>query len=100
MDLEFGPLRPSGSRITGFGLDEGSPGSPGDSFDFMSRVLRRRSGTWVVPAASGRAASPPLSLVQGGAPLLQLAFLQSIRCQVADLQPGELAQEVAERHPE
>lgn len=55
--------------------------------------------TWVVPAASGRAASPPLPLIQRGAPLLQLAVLQRVGRQVAELQAGELAQEVTERHP-
>lgn len=56
--------------------------------------------TWVVPAASSGAAPPPLALVQRGAPFLQLAVLQGVGRQVADLQAGELTQEVAERHPE
>lgn len=56
--------------------------------------------TWVVPAASGRAASPPLSLIQAGVPLLQLVVLQGVSCQVAELQAAELAQEVIEGHPE
>lgn len=78
---------------------------PENWFFWFSSLKKKKScwlfcRTWVVPAASGRAASPPLSLVQGGAPLFQLALLQSVRCQVADLQPGELAQEVTERHPE
>lgn len=55
--------------------------------------------TWIVPAAAGGAAPPPLALVQRGAPLLQLGVLQGVRGQVADLQGGEFAQEVAERHP-
>lgn len=55
--------------------------------------------TWVVPAAAGGAAPPPLALVVRGAPLLQLGVLQGIRGQVADLQGGEFVQEVAERHP-
>lgn len=56
--------------------------------------------TWVVPAASGSAASPPLPLIEGGAPFLQLVVLQGVSCQVAELQAAELAQEVIERHPE
>ena len=55
--------------------------------------------TWEVAAAPGGAAAAPLALVERGAPLLQLAVLQRVRGQVADLQPAELPQEVAERHP-
>lgn len=56
--------------------------------------------TWVVPAASGSAASPPLPLIQAGVPLLQLVVLQGVSCQVAELQAAELTQEVTEGHPE
>lgn len=56
--------------------------------------------TWVVPAASGSAASPPLPLIQAGVPLLQLVVLQGVSRQVAELQAAELTQEVAEGHPE
>lgn len=55
--------------------------------------------TWVVPAASGSAAPPPLSLIERGAPFLHLAVLQGVCRQVAQLQAAELAQEVTERHP-
>lgn len=56
--------------------------------------------TWVVPAASSSAASPPLSLIVRGAPFLQLGVLQGVSCQVAELQAAKLTQEVTERHPE
>lgn len=56
--------------------------------------------TWVVPAASGSAAPPPLPLIEAGVPLLQLIVLQGIGCQVAELQATELTQEVIEGHPE
>ena len=59
---------------------------------FLPSSLR----TWVVPAAPGGAASPPFSLVERGAPFLQLVVLQGVGRQVADLQTTELAQEVAE----
>lgn len=55
--------------------------------------------TWIVPAPPGGATTPPLALVERGAPLLQLGVLQGIRGQVADLQGGEFAQEVVESHP-
>lgn len=55
--------------------------------------------TWVVPAASSGAASPPLAPEERRAPLLHPAVLQGVRRQVADLQTGELPQEVSEGHP-
>lgn len=64
-------------------------------FPPMSRIH-----TWVVSAASSSAASPPLPVIERGAPLLQPSVLQRVGCQVADLQTRELTQEVVERHPE
>jgi len=59
-----------------------------------------RRCTWIVPAAAGCTASPPLALIERRAPLLHLIRLESIWRQVTDLQAGELAQEITERHPE
>ncbi len=67
---------------------------PLPSFFYLSSLH-----TWVIPAASCGAASPPLPLIERGAPFLQLAVLQRVSRQVADLQTAELTQEITERHP-
>ena len=55
--------------------------------------------TWVVPATSSRAALPPASVKLDGVPETLAVITQSICCQVTDLQPGKLAQELLEGHP-
>lgn len=53
----------------------------------------------MVPAASSCAASPPRAVELHGVPVAESVLAQSIRSQVADLQPRKLAKEVAEGHP-
>lgn len=42
-------------------------------------------GTWVVPAAPGRAASHPATFVHRNCPLVNLIVLQGVRGEVTDL---------------
>lgn len=51
------------------------------------------------PAAPCSASSPPATFEHGSVPKLCGVLTESIRCQVADLQSGEQAQELLERHP-
>lgn len=57
------------------------------------------SPTWVVSAASGRAAPHPATLVDGHRPAVPLLTLQCVGRQVAHLQLGEIPLKIVERHP-
>lgn len=73
----------------------------------VSQEVRRsadrapRSGglTGKVPAAAGGGPPPPTAVELGESPLGQGLVRQGVGRQVADLQPGVVAQEVRERHP-
>lgn len=54
----------------------------------------------MVPAASRSASSPPTTFKCGGVPERGGVLAEGVRGQVADLQPGELTQELLERHPD
>lgn len=56
--------------------------------------------TWIVPAAPGGASSPPAALKHHSAPEPGGVLAESVRRQITDLQPGELTQELLERHPD
>lgn len=55
--------------------------------------------TWKVPAAAGRAASHPATLVDRHRPAVPLVFLQRVRRQVAHLQLCEELLEIIKGHP-
>lgn len=55
--------------------------------------------TGMVPAASCSASSPPGTFEHGSMPKLCGVLTEGIGCEIADLQSGELAQELLERHP-
>ena len=59
----------------------------------------RAGRTGVVAAAACGGASPPVAVVHGQSPLGDGVVRQRVRSQVADLQPGVVAQEVCEGHP-
>lgn len=52
--------------------------------------------TWIVPAASGRAASHPATFVHGNRPLVELVVLQGVGGEVTDLDLGVVLLEVLE----
>lgn len=54
----------------------------------------------MVPAAPGRAASPPCAVELHGVPVTEAILTQDVRSQVADFQSGKLPQKVTEGHPE
>ena len=60
---------------------------------------RQRQQTRVVPAAAGCAAAPPGAVEEPCVPFAELAGLQGVGGEVADLQAGEFPQEIPERHP-
>lgn len=65
----------------------------------MSRLPASGRLTGVVPAAAGGGSPPPAAVKLGQSPLGDGVVAQGVRCQVTDLQPGVLPQEVRERHP-
>lgn len=56
--------------------------------------------TGMVPAAPSSASSPPAALEHEGGPEFSGVLAESVWTQITDLQPGELTQELLERHPE
>lgn len=54
----------------------------------------------MVPAASGGTSSPPAALEHCSVPETGGVLTESIRGQITDLQPGELTEELLERHPD
>lgn len=56
--------------------------------------------TWEVAAAASGAAPHPAALVHGHRPGLELVGLQGIGGEVADLQLGEMVDEIVVGHPE
>lgn len=56
--------------------------------------------TGMIPAAPSCASSPPAPLKHCGVPETGGVLAQSIWGQITDLQPGELTQELLERHPD
>lgn len=54
----------------------------------------------MVPAASGGTSSPPAALEHCSVPETGGVLTESVRGQITDLQPGELTEELLERHPD
>lgn len=79
----------------------GCAGSPGVQWtlDFRYPGPPSPSLTRVVPAAPRSAAPPPAALIEGDVPVPRGVPGQGIGGEVANLQEGEVAQEVVEGHP-
>lgn len=56
-------------------------------------------GTGVVPAATSGGSHPPRALKLGKVPAADLVAGQRVRCQVTDVEAGEVTQEVVIGYP-
>ena len=66
----------------------------------FNTVLTNPLLTGMVPAAAGGAPPPPAPFKRHSGPEAGGVLTEGVRCQITDLQPGELTQELLERHPD